>query len=308
MTEQPPRPFLVTDTPTAARTGPAPIGLLLAETNGDIDAGLRGPAGVPTGFTELDLITGGLRPGHLHVIVGHPGVGTSTLALDFARHTAIANGMPALIASLASPRSDILTRVLAAESRVAVHHLRSGRMTGEDYARLANKLMAVADSPLYIDDTPYGDIDEFHAVTLGADVEWRLVVIDGAALLTRRTAPEHLWAAHTKLAQDAKLLARKLDVPVVMTVSASRQITKREGMPVAGDVAVSAAYEAEADMVIGLYRPDLFDRHSPRTGEADLIVMKSRVSPVGKVTLAYQGHFARFVDADPAKLAHAEGS
>lgn len=259
----------------------------------------RGPlGGIPTGHAELDLLLGGLRPGHLYVLTGYPGVGTSTFALGLARQSAIRHGLATLLLSPATPRLEVTYRLIAAEGRIGLHLLRSGRLTDEDWARTATTLGELSAVPLYVDDGPDVDINELPATAPGdAGQPWGLIVIDGASLLTRTTAPEHLWAAHTKFAQDAKRLAQRLHVPVVATASAGRQISRRVGfIPQIGDVAASAAYEAEADVVIGISRPDMFDRESPRAGEADLIVMKSRSSPCWSMTVAFQGHYARFAD------------
>lgn len=178
-------------------------------------------------------------------------------------------------------------------------------MSDDDWDRAAACVPTLADAPLVVDDTVYDDITDLDSVLDAGHhgVPWKLVVLDGAALFARRAAPEHLWAAHTRLAIDVKRLARRRDVPVVLTASLGRQILKRQhfdgARPQIGDVAVSAAYEAEADVIIGVSRPDQFDRESIRAGEADLIVYKNRYSPTFISTVVFQSHYSRFVDFAP---------
>lgn len=279
----------------------------LGPTLDRIDATASGtlPAGViPTGLTVLDeMLSGGLQPGHLYVITGVPGVGTSTLALDMARSAALRQGLDTLVLSAALPTRDVTMRVLAAEAGVVVLNMRNGQMTEKDRSRLAARTTDVdthADR-LVIDDTVPARFDDLDAMlSTGADPDrpWRLLVLDNASLLTRRVAPEHRWAAASEVALELKRTARRLNIPVVATAPPSRAVLNRlpQRTPRQGDWGTSAEFESEADTVIAVHRPDYFDLDSVRYGEADLIGLKHRFGATFTVTVVFQGRYCRFAN------------
>lgn len=252
-----------------------------------------------TGFSDLDALTGGLHPGLVHLAFGKPGVGTSTFALNCAQHVSAAGGR-VLLLSAQSPRREVVLRLLAAEAKVPLHNLRRARMREDDWTRLARALAVVSERQLSIVDRPYRDL----ATVLSSDLfdqPWDLVVVDGVQLFTRATAPESLWAAHTRVAGDVKRAAAEHDTAFLLTVSTNRRPSQRADMGLSGpltlpDIASSNAHAAEADIVIGVYREDQDEPESPRAGEADLIVMKNRYGPRDTSVVAFQGHYARFVN------------
>lgn len=260
--------------------------------------------GVPTGFTDLDALLNGLRPGLVHTVFGAPAIGTSTLVLDFARAAAIKHGLTVQMFSGQSPAGEVMNRMLAAEARVPLHSMRSGTMRDDDWTRLARRMEEVARAPLFIEDNPSLTVEQIRAECrrLKARHDLRLVIIDGVNLFARPTAPESLWAAQTRLSADIKRLAAELRVPVVLTAPTNRRADNRiDRRPDLADIASSSAYAADADLIIGLHREDAYEKESPRAGEADLIVLKNRYGPTATVTVAFQGHYARFVD-----MAHPE--
>ncbi|MGW7008986.1 replicative DNA helicase [Streptomyces sp. NPDC054933] len=257
--------------------------------------------GVPTGFTDLDALTNGLHPGQMIVVAARPAMGKSTLALDFARSCSIQYGLPSVFFSLEMGRNEIAMRLLSAEARVALHHMRSGNMTDDDWTRLARRMPEVSAGPLYIDDSPNLSMMEIRAKCrrLKQRNDLRLVVIDYLQLMqsggSRR--PESRQQEVSEMSRNLKLLAKELEVPVIALSQLNRGPEQRtDKKPMVSDLRESGSIEQDADMVILLHREDAYEKESPRAGEADLIVAKHRNGPTATITVAFQGHYSRFVD------------
>ncbi|MDX6347680.1 MAG: replicative helicase [Streptomyces sp.] len=225
----------------------------------------------------------------------------STLALDFARACSINNGMPSVIFSLEMGRNEIAMRLLSAEARVALHHMRSGSMTDDDWTRLARRMPDVSAAPLYIDDSPNLSMMEIRAKCrrLKQRNDLRLVVIDYLQLMqaggSRRA--ESRQQEVSDMSRNLKLLAKELEVPVIALSQLNRGPEQRtDKKPMVSDLRESGSIEQDADMVILLHREDAYEKESPRAGEADLIVAKHRNGPTATITVAFQGHYSRFVD------------
>jgi len=174
-------------------------------------------AGVPTGFRDLDELTNGLHPGQLIIVAARPSIGKSTLALDFARSAAIVHNLPAVVFSLEMSRSEITMRLLSAEARVPLHHMRTGRMTDDDWSRLARRIGEVADKPLYIDDSPNLTMMEIRAKArrLKQRHDLRLVVVDYMQLMQSTRRVETRQQEVSEISRSLKLLAKELEIPVV---------------------------------------------------------------------------------------------
>ncbi|MEE1939547.1 replicative DNA helicase [Streptomyces sp. TRM 70361] len=253
---------------------------------------------VPDGEAEVyDLTVDGTHNFVADGIVVH----NSTLALDFARACSIRNNLPSVIFSLEMGRNEIAMRLLSAEARVALHHMRSGSMTDEDWNRLARQMPEVTGAPLYIDDSPNLTMMEIRAKCrrLKQRNDLRLVVIDYLQLMqsggSRR--PESRQQEVSEMSRNLKLLAKELEVPVIALSQLNRGPEQRtDKKPMVSDLRESGSIEQDADMVILLHREDAYEKESPRAGEADLIVAKHRNGPTATITVAFQGHYSRFVD------------
>ncbi|ANZ17499.1 replicative DNA helicase [Streptomyces noursei] len=257
--------------------------------------------GVPTGFTDLDALTNGLHPGQMIVIAARPAMGKSTLALDFARACSIKNNLPSVIFSLEMGRNEIAMRLLSAEARVALHHMRSGSMTDDDWTRLARRMPDVSAAPLYIDDSPNLSMMEIRAKCrrLKQRNELKLVVIDYLQLMQSGGSKraESRQQEVSDMSRNLKLLAKELELPVIALSQLNRGPEQRtDKKPMVSDLRESGSIEQDADMVILLHREDAYEKESPRAGEADLIVAKHRNGPTATITVAFQGHYSRFVD------------
>ncbi len=256
-------------------------------------------SGVPTGFADLDALTNGLHPGQLIVIAGRPGLGKSTLGLDIARSASIKHGLASVIFSLEMGKTEITMRLLSAEARVPLHHMRSGSMTDDDWARLARRMGEVAEAPLYIDDSPNLTMMEIRAKArrLKQRKELRLIVIDYLQLMTGNKKAESRQQEVSELSRNLKLLAKELEVPVIAMSQLNRGAEQRtDKKPMLSDLRESGSIEQDADVVVLLHREDAYEKESPRAGEADFIVAKHRNGPTQTITVAFQGHYSRFVD------------
>jgi replicative DNA helicase len=256
--------------------------------------------GVPTGFTDLDQLTNGLHPGQMIIIAARPAMGKSTLALDFARAASIKHNLPSVIFSLEMGRNEIAMRLLSAEARVALHHMRSGTMTDEDWTRLARRMPDVSAAPLYIDDSPNLSMMEIRAKCrrLKQRNDLKLVVIDYLQLMQSGSKrSESRQQEVSEMSRNLKLLAKELELPVIALSQLNRGPEQRtDKKPMVSDLRESGSIEQDADMVILLHREDAYEKESPRAGEADIIVGKHRNGPTATITVAFQGHYSRFVD------------
>ncbi|MCU1622228.1 MAG: Primary replicative helicase [Frankiales bacterium] len=223
----------------------------------------------------------------------------STLGLDIARSASIKSGQASVIFSLEMSKTEITMRLLSAEARVPLHHMRSGSMTDDDWARLARRMGEVAEAPLYIDDSPNLTMMEIRskARRLKQRNQLRLVVIDYMQLMTGNKKAESRQQEVSELSRSLKLLAKELEVPVIAMSQLNRGAEQRtDKKPMLSDLRESGSIEQDADMVILLHREDAYEKESPRAGEADFIVAKHRNGPTATITVAFQGHYSRFVD------------
>lgn len=273
---------------------------LLQPTMDELDAIQSGgglPRGVPTGFADLDEVTTGLHGGQMIIVAGRPGMGKSTLALDFLRSCSIKHRMPSVIFSLEMSKSEIVMRLLSAETRIKLGDMRSGRLNDGDWVTMARRMSEIDGSPLYIDDSPNLTMMEIRAKArrLKQKTDLRLMVVDYMQLMTSGKKVESRQEEVAQFSRQLKLLAKELDVPVVAVSQLNRGPEQRtDKTPQLSDLRESGQLEQDADMVILIHRPDAYERDSPRGGEADLILAKHRNGPTKTVTVAHQLHLSRF--------------
>jgi replicative DNA helicase len=226
----------------------------------------------------------------------------STLALDLARAATVKNGMATVIFSLEMSRNEITMRLLSAEARIALHTMRTGQLNDDDWTRLARRMSEVADAPLFIDDSPNMSMMEIRSKCrrLKQRHDLRMVIIDYLQLMSSPKRVENRQQEVSEMSRSLKLLAKELEVPVIAVSQLNRGPEQRTNkQPMLSDLRESGSIEQDADMVILLHREDAYERESPRAGEADLIVAKHRNGPTATVTVAFQGHYSRFVDMAP---------
>ena len=255
--------------------------------------------GVPTGFIELDKLTNGLHPGQLVIVAARPALGKSTLGLDICRAASIKHGLASVIFSLEMSRNEIVMRLLSAEAQVPLHHMRAGTMSDADWTKLASRMGTVSEAPLFIDDSPNMTLMEIRAKCrrLKQRHDLRLVVVDYLQLMTSGKRVESRQQEVSEFSRSLKLLAKELEVPVIAISQLNRGAEQRtDKRPLLADLCESGSLEQDADVVVLLHREDAYERESPRAGEADFIVAKHRNGPTATVTVAFQGHYSRFVD------------
>ena len=255
--------------------------------------------GVPTGFAELDDLTNGLHPGQMVIIAARPGIGKSTMALDLARSASIKHGLTSVIFSLEMSQIEITMRLLSAEASIPLSHIRGGRMSDDDWSRVATKMGQVSEAPMFIDDSPNLTMVEIRAKArrLKQRHDLRLVVIDYIQLMTSGKKVESRQLEVSEFSRQLKLLAKELELPVVALSQLNRGPEQRtDKRPLLSDLRESGSLEQDADMVVLLNRPDIYDKESDRAGEADIDVAKHRNGPTKTITVAFQGHYSRFTD------------
>lgn len=221
----------------------------------------------------------------------------STLGLDFMRSCSIKHQLPSIVFSLEMSKTEIVMRLLSAEAKIKLADMRSGRMSDDDWTKLARRMSEISEAPLYIDDSPNLTMMEIRAKArrLKQKADLRLIVIDYLQLMTSGKKVESRQQEVSEFSRQIKLLAKELEVPVVAMSQLNRGPEQRtDKKPMLSDLRESGSIEQDADMVILLHRPDAFESDDPRGGEADLIVAKHRAGPTRTVTVAHQLHLSRF--------------
>jgi replicative DNA helicase len=266
------------------------------EAIGNREAGLYG---VPTGFADLDDLTNGLHSGQMIIVAARPAMGKSTLALDLCRAASIHNNLTSCFFSLEMTRSEITMRLLSAEAKVPLNHIRNGQMNDDDWAKLARKMGEVSSAPMFIDDSPNMTMMEIRAKArrLKQRHDLKLIVIDYMQLMSSGKKVESRQLEVSEFSRQIKLLAKELELPIIALSQLNRGPEQRgDKRPMMSDLRESGSLEQDADMVILLHRDDVYEKESTRPGEADLIVAKHRNGPTRDLTVAFQGHYSRFVD------------
>jgi len=255
---------------------------------------VRAVASVPVRCVEVD------NADHLY-LAGRAMVPThnSTLGLDFARSCSIAHRMTSVIFSLEMSRTEIVMRMLSAEAKIRLQDMRGGRMTDDDWTRLARRMSEVSEAPLFVDDSPNMTMMEIRAKArrLKQRHDLKLIVVDYMQLMTSGKRVESRQQEVSEFSRQLKLLAKELEVPVIAISQLNRGPEQRtDKRPMLADLRESGSLEQDADMVILIHRPDAFERDDPRAGEADLILAKHRAGPTATITVAHQLHYSRFAD------------
>jgi replicative DNA helicase len=282
-----------------------PASQILPATLDEIEAisrhGVR--TGVPTGFADLDELTNGLHPGQFVLIGARPAAGKSVLGADFSRAAAIRHDIATAIFSMEMARAEIMMRILSAEARVPLQSIRTGGLSDDDWDRIAAASGKIAAAPLFIDDSPSISLAAIRAKCrrLKHRHDLKFVIIDYLQLMSSPGRSENRQVEVSEFSRGLKLIAKELEVPVVALSQLNRGPEQRQDKrPMLSDLRESGALEQDTDVVILLHRPDQYEQESPRAGEADLIVAKHRNGPTATVTVAFQGHYSRFVDMAPS--------
>ncbi|RLD18263.1 MAG: replicative DNA helicase [Caldiserica bacterium] len=260
--------------------------------------------GIPTGFIDLDRLTGGLHPQEFIVIAGRPGMGKTTFGLNIATNVALNEKIPVAIFSFEMSKEDLVKRILCSEGRVNHDRLRKGMIGDSDFARLTTAASKLADAPIYIDDTANLSVLEVKARSrrLQAEKGLGLVLIDYLQLMPGRgLRADSRQQEISEICRALKIMAKELNIPVIALSQLSRETEKRKGKdkrPVLSDLRDSGAIEQDADLVLFIYRPEVYDtsnEHPEWKGLAEIIIGKQRHGASGvSVNLTFLGEYTRF--------------
>jgi replicative DNA helicase len=254
--------------------------------------------GVPTGFTDLDVKTAGFQPGDLIIIAGRPSMGKTALALNIGQHVAIDLGMPVAVFSMEMGASQLAMRLLGSVGRIDAQRLRTGRLTDEDWPRLSEAMERMHAAPLYIDETPALNALELRARARRLAREYKqlgLVIVDYLQLMSANGMGENRATEISEISRSLKALAKELQVPVIALSQLNRTVEQRtDKRPVMSDLRESGAIEQDADVILFIYRDEVYNPESPEKGIAEIIIGKQRNGPIGKVQLRFGGEHTRF--------------
>jgi replicative DNA helicase len=254
--------------------------------------------GVSTGFTDLDRMTSGFQPGDLVILAARPSMGKTALALNMAEHVALRKGLPVGIYSLEMSRQQLLMRFLCAESLVDAHKVRTGYIGKDDFRQLIDALAAVTRSPLFIDDSSSLTIMEMRAKArrLKAEHGLSLLIVDYLQLMSGYGRVENRVQEISGISRGLKGLAKELEVPIIALSQLSRAPEQRQGdhRPQLSDLRESGSIEQDADVVLFIYREEVYKQDEENAGKADLIISKQRNGPIGTVKLAFLKQYTKF--------------
>ena len=261
--------------------------------------------GMDTGYSALNEMTSGLQRSDLIIVAGRPSMGKTSFAMNVVENVVREDKLPVAVFSLEMPAEQLIMRFLSSLSRVSIKNIRSGNLTQADIDTLASSTRILADLPIFIDDTPGMNTLEIRsrARRLARSVDGGqlgLIVIDYLQLMQATTATDNRVAELSAMTRSLKMLAKELNVPVVVLSQLSRNPEQRPNKrPIMSDLRESGAIEQDADVILFVYRDEVYNEDSPDKGTAELIIGKQRNGPIGTVRLTFLGEFTRFENFSP---------
>jgi len=255
--------------------------------------------GIATGFTDLDRMTSGLQEGDLIVIAGRPSMGKTSLALNIAEHVALVLKMPVAIFSMEMGATQLAMRLMGSVGRLDQQKIRTGRLTNDDWERLSGALGKLNDAPIHIDETPAMNALEVRARArrLARQYGGKLgaIVVDYLQLMEAVSDGENRATEISEISRSMKALAKELKVPVLALSQLNRSLEQRPNKrPVMSDLRESGAIEQDADLILFIYRDEVYNEDTQEKGVAEIIIGKQRNGPIGVVRLAFLGENTRF--------------
>jgi len=255
--------------------------------------------GIPTGYRDLDRETSGLQPGDLIIIAGRPSMGKTALALNMAEHVAVENKLPVAVFSMEMSGSQLAMRMLGSIGRLDQHKLRTGRLSDDDWNRLTNAVGKLHDAPILVDESGALNALELRARARRLHRQYGslgLIVVDYLQLMQATSEGENRATEISEISRSLKSLAKELKVPVVALSQLSRAVEQRTGpkRPIMSDLRESGAIEQDADLILAIYREEVYTPDTPEKGVAEIIILKQRNGPIGTVKLTFLGEYTRF--------------
>lgn len=292
--------FEIADQGKRGQRGFQPIKDLLVNVVDRIDtlSYLETPiTGIPTGYTDFDQKTSGLQASDIIVIAGRPSMGKTALAMNIAETVAIESKVPVAIFSMEMPAEQLVMRMLSSLGRVDQQKVRTGKLDDDDWPRLTSAMNILSEAPLYIDDTPALSPMELRARARRLKREHGLgmIVIDYLQLMHVPVSKENRATEISEISRSLKALAKEMNVPVLALSQLNRSLEQRtDKRPVMSDLRESGAIEQDADVIVFIYRDEVYNDDSPDKGSAEVIIAKQRNGPIGKVRLTFLGQYTRF--------------
>lgn len=254
--------------------------------------------GVPSGYHDFDEMTSGLQPSDLVIIAGRPSMGKTTFAMNIAENVAIKSRLPVLVFSMEMPGEAIVMRLLSSLCRIDQLRIRTGKLADEDWPRISSTVSMLSDAPMFIDDSPGLSPAEMRARARRLSKEHGqlgLIVVDYLQLMQVPGASENRTAEISEISRSLKSLAKELKVPVIALSQLNRGLEQRtDKRPVMSDLRESGAIEQDADLIVFIYRDEVYNENSPDKGTAEIIIAKQRNGPIGKVRLTFMGQYTCF--------------
>ena len=263
---------------------------LLHQSEGDI-------TGISTGFAEFDKLTAGLQPGDLVIVAGRPSMGKTTLAVNIAENAAIGSKVPTAIFSMEMPAEQLAFRMISSLGRVDQTHLRTGNFPDEDWSRINTAVQLMSEAPVFIDDTPSLSPSEIRARArrLQREHGLGLVVVDYLQLMQIPGNNENRATEISEISRGLKALAKEMSCPVIALSQLNRGVEQRtDKRPVMSDLRESGAIEQDADIIVFIYREEVYNQDTPRKGIADIAIVKQRNGPIGDFPLTFVGRYTKF--------------
>lgn len=285
----------------AGHQGPQIISEVLARTIDRIDTLFHSKSsmtGLGTGFGDFDRMTSGLQSADLIIVAGRPSMGKTTFAMNVAEHIAMTDGV-VLVFSMEMPAESLAMRMLSSLGRIEQQRIRSGQLDDHDWTKLTSAISMMSAKKLLLDDT--GSLSPFEIRARARRIareyngKLSLIVIDYLQLMRLPGHYEHRAAEISEISRALKALAKELNIPVMVLSQLNRGLEQRpEKRPVMSDLRESGAIEQDADLIVFVYRDEVYNKESPDKGTAEIIVGKQRNGPTGTVRLNFVGHFSRF--------------
>ncbi len=254
--------------------------------------------GVPTGFSDLDEKTSGLQPGDLVVVAGRPSMGKTALALNIGEHVALAAGLPVAVFSMEMGASQLALRMIGSVGRLDQHMLRTGRLGADDWEKLSEALGRLHEAKIVIDETPALTAMELRSRARRITKQYGklgLVIVDYLQLMQGSSSVENRATEISEISRSLKALAKELQVPVMALSQLNRSLEQRPNKrPVMSDLRESGAIEQDADVILFIYRDEVYNAESQDAGTAEIIIGKQRNGPIGTVRLTFLGEYTRF--------------
>jgi len=293
--------FQIADQRRKSGSGFQPIKTLLAAAIDRIETLFHKEGhitGASTGFTDFDDMTSGLQPSDLIIVAGRPSMGKTTFAMNIAEHVAIKEKLPVAVFSMEMPGEQLAMRMMSSLGRIDQHRVRTGKLEDDEWPRMTSAINILAETQLFIDDTAALSPTEVRARCRRLTREHGqlgLVVLDYLQLMQTAGGGENRVAEISEISRSLKALAKELNVPVIALSQLNRNLEQRPNKrPVPSDLRESGSIEQDADVIVFIYRDEVYHPDSADKGTAEIIIAKQRNGPIGTCRLTFLGQYTRF--------------